>query len=215
MSTEGLVANIQEKLNRPDDDDMFSFPRDYHSALSQAYRKLYRKVARKRPEILVTTTPVLSLDGGNTFVLPFDHFGEMVLFREPGPPSGQVFMPALPEGFGNYHLTGRTVNFKSPYSGTLYVHWTPDQVGLIDADNDSQLPSYCDYYLIYEACGIMAGKPGFMGDRSYFEGKAISEWLGDTRDPSDDGILGIISNLEAYQGLESAGELYYNDGGGY
>lgn len=206
MSPEELVAEMLERMNRPDDDDLFEFPQSYYGALTQAKRKLRRKIARSRSEILYTTDIFTSSDGGTTFTLSDDHLGELVLFRDPGPGKVKPFIPGLPEGSGHYYIDKRTIKFLSPYSGTLHVRWVPAAtVAINDSVTDSGLPVYCDDFLIWEACGIMAGTPGFMGDRSYFEGKAIQEWKGDPRDESDEGILGILKNQDAYQGMESSG----------
>lgn len=208
MTTEQMALEMVRRLNRPEDDDLFEFPREYHSALSQAHRYYYRLFANHRPQLIYSNTTLTSSDSGSTFVLADDHHGEMLLFRSPGPPTGQVVVPSNPENGGHYWQEGRNIRFITPYNGTLYVRWCPATITDLDNANDSVLPSYCDDAIIERACYILAQKPGFLGNPDVYKNNAATEWTGDRDDPSDMGVLGIISRQSAHQAWEGADDSF-------
>lgn len=207
MTAEQMALEMVSRLNRPDDDDLFSFPDEYYSKLSQAHRYYRRLFAQHRPELIYSNTTLTSSDGGSTFVLTDDHYGEMLLYRAPGPPQGRVFVPTQPEGSGHYWQEGRNIRMLTPYDDTLYVRWVPATVADLAPENsDSTLPAYCDDAIIERACYLLAQKPGFLGDPNVYLRNSIREWTGDPDDPSDMGVLGIISRQSAHQAWEGSGD---------
>jgi len=202
MTTEQMAAEMKRRLNRPDEDDLFEFPLDYQSYLSQAHRHFYKQTAQHRPTFLYASTTVASTDGGNTFLLTDDHYGEILLFRDPGPPNGRPFVPSLPEGAGNFWQEGRNIRMLTPYTGTLYVRWIPATIVDLDQDNDSLLPSYFDDAIIEWACFLAGQKPGFLGNPEVYKANAMREWSGEPSDPSNMGLLGIIMRQSAHQAWE-------------
>ena len=208
MGTEQMVQEMLTRLNRPEDDDLFEYPLDYYGALSRSHRYYYRKFAEHRPDLIYQATTLTSSDSGSTFTLTDDHYGEMLLFRSPGPPNGRIFVPSTPEGSGHYWQEGKTLRFLSPYDGTLYVRWCPATVSDLSQTSDSVLPSYCDDAIIERACYYLAQKPGFLGDPEVYKANARREWMGETDDPSDMGVLGIISRQSAHQAYEGVDDVY-------
>jgi len=175
---------------------------EYYGYLSQAHRHFYKLTAQHRPEFIYATATLTSSDNGSTFTLTDDHYGEILLFRAPGPPTGRPFVPSTMSGTGHYWQEGRALNFTTPYNGILHVRWIPATVAALDEDNDSLLPSYYDDALIEWACFLAAQKPGFLGDPGVYKENANREWRGDDSNPGDMGILGIISRQSAYQAYE-------------
>lgn len=208
MNTEQMVQEMVERLNRPEDDDLFEMPREYHTALSRSHRYYKRKFVEHRPDLIYESTTLTSSDSGETFLLTDDHLGELLLFRSPGPPNGRPFVPSTPEGNGHYWQEGRTLRFLYPYDGTLHVRWVPATIPDLDQGRDSQLPSYCDDAIIERACYYLAQKPGFLGAPEVYKANAAREWRGEPDDPSDMGVLGIISRQSAHQAYETLGGFY-------
>jgi len=202
MNTEQMAQEMRRRLNRPDEDDLFEFPLSYHGFLSQAHRHFYKLTAQHSPGFLYATDTLTSSDGGATFTLTDDHFGELLLYRSPGPPRGQPLVPAIPEGAGHYWQEGRTLNFIAAYPDTLYIRWIPATITALDQDNDSVLPSYYDDAIIEWACFLAGQTPGFLGNPDVFKQNALREWRGEQDNPGDMGILGIISRQSAYQAWE-------------
>jgi hypothetical protein len=207
MTTEQMAAEMKRRLNRPDEDDLFEFPLDYFGYLSQAHRHFYKLTAQHSPGFLYAVTTLTSSDGGNTFTLTDDHYGELLLFHTPGPPTGRPFVPALPEGDGHYWQEGKTLYFLSPYSATLYVRWIPATVADLGQDTDSVLPSYYDDAIIEWACFLAGQKPGFLGNPEVFKANALREWRGEEDNPADMGVLGIISRQSAHQAYEGVSDM--------
>lgn len=219
MTTDEMVAKMLLRLNRSAEDDLFAYPSEYESALTDAHRYVYHKIATQRPEMLETTTTITSDDGGNTFTLPSDHYGEIKLYRSPGPPNGLALVPSLPGGPGHFWLQGKTVKMNVAYDGTIYLVYTP----VLDSSQDlvtaatggaggavnSLLPLYCDEAIIWWGCNLLAMKPGFLGDPAVFERNFEREWKGKEDDPSDSGILGIIMRQSAYQAYEGIDDTLY------
>lgn len=209
MTTEQMALEMQRRMNRPEDDDLFGFPDEYYAALSQAHRYYRRLFAQHRPDLIYLSDTLTSGDGGNTFTLADDHYGEMLLFRSPGPPTGEPMVPSSPESAGHYWQEGRTIHMIYKYDGTMYVRWVPATIADLGGDNsDSTLPEYCDDAIIERACYLLAQKPGFLGNPEVFKTNALREWSGDPDDPSDMGVLGIISRQSAHQAYEGAGDYY-------
>lgn len=206
MTTEQMVEQMVRRLNRPADDDLFEYPLEYYSALSEAHRYYYRLFAAHRADLIYQTTTLTSSDGGQTFTLADDHYGEMLLFRTPGPPNGRPFVPSNPEGAGHYWQEGRTLHFLTSYDNTLHVRWVPAAVPDLDGDSDSLLPAYCDDAIIQWACFVLAQKPGFLGNPQVFQANSIREWSGDQNNPADMGVLGIISRQSAHQAWEGSSD---------
>jgi hypothetical protein len=206
MSTEQMALEMARRLNRPDADDLFAFPSEYYNALSQAHRYYYRLFAGHRPRLIYTSATLTSSDGGDTFLLTDDHYGEMELYRSPGPPNGRPLVPSNPEGSGHYYQEGRTITMITPYSNTLYLRWVPATVADLDEDNDSLLPAYADDAIIEWACYLLAQKPGFLGNPEVYMANSLREWAGDPNNPADMGVLGIISRQSSHQAWEGADE---------
>jgi hypothetical protein len=206
MTTEQMAWEMVQELNRPEEDDLFVFPDEYYKALSKAHRYYRRLFAAHRPDLIYDATTVATTDGGETFLLTDDHYGEMLLFRSPGPPSGRPMVPSTPEGGGHYWQEGRTIRMLSTYDGTLYVRWVPATVTALDGSNDSTLPVYCDDAILQRACFYMAQKPGFLGNPEVFKANSQTEWAGDPSDPADMGVLGIIMRQSAHQAYEGVSD---------
>jgi hypothetical protein len=206
MNTEQMVLEMVRRLNRPDDDDLFEFAREYQQALSQAHRYFYRLFASHRPQLIYTAATKTSSDSGATFDLGDDHYGEMELYRSPGPPNGRMLIPSTPEGSGHYWQEGQTIRMLNDYNDTLYIRWCPATITDLDNDNDSVLPAYCDDAIIEWACYLLAMKPGFLGNPEVFKANALREWAGDNDNPADMGVLGVISRQSAHQAWEGSGE---------
>lgn len=197
-----MVAEMVRRLNRPQDDDLFEYPLEYYQALTRAHKRAYRQVAQHRPQLLYTNTELTSLDGGTTFTLTDDHYGEMEVYRDPGPPRGEVLVPTNPEFGGHYYVDGRDLKMLYAISSSIHIRWVPRTIADLDEDTDSLLPAYCDEYIIEWACYLLAQKPGFLGDERTFYMNAMREWRGDPEDPSDMGILGVISRQSSHQAYE-------------
>lgn len=208
MTTEQMAIEMAQRLNRPDDDDLFSFPDEYYAALSKAHRYYVRLFAMHRPELIYSSTTATSSDGGYTFSLTDDHYGEMLVFGSPGPPTGRVFVPSTAEGRGHYWQEGKTLRFLNPYSNTIYIRWVPATISDLDGDTDSGLPAYCDDAIIERACYYLALKPGFLGNPEVYLQAALREGSGDPSDPADMGVLGIISRQSAHQAYEGGSDDY-------
>lgn len=209
MNTEQMVQSMRTRMNRPEDDDLFEAPLDYYEALSRAHRYYYRKFAEHRPELIYQATTLASSDGGETFLLTDDHYGQLLLFASPGPPRGEVFKPSTFEGAGHYIQEGRNLRFHYKYPNTLYVRWCPATVADLGDASDSVLPSYCDDAIIERACYYLAQRPGFLGDPEVFKANAAREWRGELDDPSDMGVLGVISNQSAHQAYEGLSDEHW------
>jgi hypothetical protein len=206
MNAEQMAWEMAQTLNRPDEDDLFAYPDEYFRALSKSHRYFRRLFAAHRPQLIYSNTTLTSSDGGNTFTLPDDHYGEMLLFGSPGPPQGRVFVPSDPESNGHYWQEGREIRMLTPYPDTLYVRWVPATVADISNDEDSTLPSYCDDAIIQRACYYLAQKPGFLGNPEVYKANSEEEWGGDPNNPADMGVLGIISRQSAHQAWEGSGD---------
>jgi hypothetical protein len=208
MDTEQMAQEVANRLNRPDDDDLFDFPGEYYRYLSQAHRKFYGLFASHKPDLIYQATTATSSDGGRTFVLDDDHYGEMLVFESPGPPDGRPLVPSMPEGNGQFWIEGRNLRFLYSQSSPIYIRWCPATVADLDGDSDSVLPAYCDDAIIEWACYLMAQKPGFLGNPQVYKDNAMREWRGDDDNPSDMGILGIISRQSAHNPWEGDGGIH-------
>lgn len=204
MTTAELVAEVKEALNRPADDDLFDSPGDFHEALTRAQRHFVQKVAVHYPDLVREDATLTSADGGDTYVLPDDHFGELDVWEPPGPPDGRLLEPSLPEsGRFGYWQQGRTIHLTSTKDfNPLHIRWIP-ATQVVDAVNDPSLPEYFREAYIFRAAYELAKKPGYLSeDPRFFKRLAINEWSGDPEDDSDTGIIGMLKNQQAYQGLE-------------
>lgn len=210
MRTDEMVARVKGPLlNRPDEDDLFLFPDDYYGALTQAANWVYRKIAAHYPELLYQTTIATTEDGGQTYALPDDHHGEIEIWTPPGPPRGYMLYNVLPDSAqAGFYLEGRKIvlTFPQLYAPGLYIRWMPASVPRLNDQTNSPLPVYCDEMVCLRAAYELAGRPGFGGNPDEFRVKANREWAGDSDDPSDTGILGILSRQAATQGNQTASD---------
>lgn len=210
MTTSDLVSRLKnEELNRPSDDDLFTDPDDYHGALTKAQRYFYRRTASHYPGVLVTEKgPISSDDDGRTYDLGDDHYSEMEVWTPPGPPTGTIIPPAVPEsGDFGYYTEGQLLKLtrKKDYSPGIYIRWVPATVPPVDNNNDPTLPNYFEDALVFRAAYHLAKKPGYLGDPDSFKDDAREEWAGDPEDPSDAGLLGTLSRQSAHRGREGRG----------
>jgi hypothetical protein len=197
VKTQELVEEVVRLLNRPTEDSLFDYPNEHHDALNRAIRKARRLVAQHFPNLLYESTTLTSSDGGNTFTLSDDHLGEIQLWRSPGPPKGILLMRTDAWGGGDYWIEGRDIKFTVPMTvEPLYVSWIPASHTNVNKGNDPTLPDYFRDWIANQAAAYMARKPGYLGDYSAFEARALNEWGGDRRDPSDLGILGTLKRQD-------------------
>ena len=209
MGTTELIASLKGPiLNRPTDDDLFTSPGDFEEALTRAEAYWYRQVATHYPDLLkVVSSAISSSDGGVTYALGDDHYGELEVWTPPGPPTGQPIVQTLPEStvFG-FYIQGQNLKmtFAMDYSPGIYLSWVPATlVALTDASVDPHLPAYFEDAYLYRAAYYLAQKPGFIGDPGYFKSLATQEWDGDSDSMSDAGILGTLSRQYAAGGYQS------------
>jgi hypothetical protein len=211
-SVEELALNVRDMhLNRPEEDDLIQYPDEYYRAMSKAHRRIYRKIAKANPKVLVTETTFTSSDSGLTYELGDFHFGEMEVYAPPGPPVGERIYPANPDSnYFGWWIDGTTLRFtiQQLYS-PLYVRWAPETVDDVDPGTAHLLPAFCEDMLEYETAKILADKPGIAINPAKFEGLANAEWKGRPSDESDTGILGILKRQAASQGIETAAGLGY------
>jgi hypothetical protein len=211
MTTVEMAEYVRDELlNRMSEDDLFAYPDDYHAALTRA-AKFYRdRIASHYPELLYETDPVSGDSAGEVYAMDDDHMGELEVWTPPGPPSGYLLSNVLPDsGVFGYYVEGRNIILTSPrvYTPGLYVRRVPATFTDLDGTNNSPLPSYCDEVICQRAAYLMAKKPGFLGNPRLYEEEAIKLWSGDRSDPSDMGVLGIISRQNATQGHQTAADL--------
>lgn len=208
MNTDEMVTRVKDELlNRPDEDDLFLFPDDYYSALTRSARYYYKQVAGHYTDLLYVTQVVTSSDGGESYDLPDDHFGEMEIWLPPGPPRGAMLVNVLPDaGRLGFYTEGRKIRLTVArlYTPGLYVRWVPATVATLNDSRNSPLPSYCDEAVCLRAAYEMAKRPGCLADADDFARRARTEWSGDPDDRSDMGVLGIISRQAATQGEQTA-----------
>jgi hypothetical protein len=209
MDTTDLIADLKGPiLNRPTDDDLFTSPGDFEKALTRAEAFWYRQVATHFPDLLkVVSSAVASVDGGESYLLTDDHYGELEVYTPPGPPTGQNIVQTLPEStvFG-FYVEGRKLKltYAKDYSPGIYVRWVPATlVALTDAAINPSLPDYFRDAYLYRAGYYLAQKPGFIGDPGYFKALAAQEWDGDQDSISDAGLLGTLSRQYAAGGFQS------------
>jgi hypothetical protein len=204
VTTPEATERLREALNRPQDDDLFVYPDEYYTALSKAQRYYYRQIAQHAPELLYVTTTITTADSGRTYDLDADHYGEIELWAPPGPPTGDLIYPSLPEQrrYGWYIEKQKVkLTVAKVYSPGIYVRYIPANPTDVDGDTDPLLPNYFDEALIARAAYGMALKPGFLGDPRAFKKLARDEWSGDPDDPSDLGLLAILKNQATLSGL--------------
>jgi len=211
MTATEMAAYIRDELlNRPSEDDLFTYPTSYYAALTTA-AKFYRdRIASHHPELLFEIETFDGDAAGEVYALDDDHMGEMEVWTPPGPPSGYMLSNVLPDsGLHGYYIEGRDIVLTSPrvYTPGLYVRWIPATFEALDSDTNSPLPSYCDEMICQRAAYIMSRKPGFLGNSSLYENEAIKLWSGNPDDPSDMGVLGILSRQNATQGHQTAADL--------
>jgi hypothetical protein len=219
MNTSDLVDDLRNTLNRPDGDDLFEFPADYHTALSRANRHFIRKTVAIYPELLYESATVTSSDSGATYDLTDDHLGELQVWAPPGPPRGLLLLPSMPYGNGNYWLEGRKIKMVTNkyYSQGLTILWVPATIADLGNDVNSPLPDYFRDAMVAQAAAYMVRKPGIALDPDTFFYRARNEWSGDARDASDVGIIGILRRqnaMGAYQTVESGYHPWYHGMGG-
>jgi hypothetical protein len=209
MLTADLITALKGRiLNRPTDDDLFADPGDYEAALTRAEAFWYRQVATHYPDLLkVTSAAIASSDGGRTYPLTDDHYGELEVFTPPGPAQGQTIVKTLPESsvFG-FYIEGQNLKltFIKDYSPGIYVRWTPSSLTALESGvQNPVLPAYFEEAYLYRAAFYLAQKPGFIGDPNFYNAQAMAEWDGDPNSMSDAGILGTLSRQYAAQGYES------------
>ena len=203
---EEMAQNVRILLNRPDDDDLFQWPEEFLEAFNKAHRRIYRKVAQANPAVLVTETTKTTSDSGLTYDLEDHHFGQLEVWAPPGPPTGMMIPPALPNSsYFGYWVDGTDIRFtrQTVYS-PLYIRWVPVTVAVVPPGGDHALPAYCEDMLEYDAAYIMAGKEGFAGNPMKYRELSNREWKGSDDDVSDMGILGILKRSGAAQGFEAA-----------
>jgi hypothetical protein len=176
--------------------------------LTRAEAYWYRQVATHYPDLLkVVSSAISSSDGGTTYALGDDHYGELEVWTPPGPPTGQPIIQTLPESsvFG-FYVQGQNLKltFEKDYSPGIYLVWVPATLtALTDASEDPHLPAYFEDAYLYRAAYYLAQKPGFIGDPDYFKQKAAQEWDGDAESISDAGLLGTLSRQYAAGGYQS------------
>lgn len=200
-----MLDRLVELLNRPVDDDFFTHPTEHYTALSEANRYYYRQCCLKRPERFRTVTAVSPDDStGETYSLPYDHFGKMRVFTPPGVRTGDELFPAS-AGLrrDGYYTVGSKLYMINPrvYDPGIYLLWTPATVTDLDADNDSTLPVYMHECVVWRAAALMAQKPGSLMDPSSYQMKADEYWRGNDRDPSDSGALGTLIHQDEHGGV--------------
>jgi len=201
---ERLVQEVQQLLNRPDEDDLFVFPEEYFEKMSVAHRRIRGKITEHAPGLLVTTDTFTSTDGGETYELGDYHFGNLEVYAEPGPPNGERIPPASPDSaYFGFWIDGTTLHLTLARDYTLYVRWVPETISDLDAENDHTLPRFCEQMLVYETAYLLAQKRGFAGDPNEYRALSNKEWHGDPTDPSDVGILGRIKKNAAGRGYET------------
>lgn len=209
MTVAQMVAELRDEvLNRPADDSLFDDPGDYEGALSKAHRYFYRKAAVHAPELLYVTATVTGDAEGRRYTLSDDHFGEIEVWNETGPPNGLRYLPARPDSdVVGYYLEGRDIVLtrKRVHTPGLKVRWVPSTVAdLATGGQQSLLPTYFDDALIFYAASLLAAKPGSMLNSGYFRGLAMAEWRGSPDDPSDYGLLGQLKRQMLDTGYQSA-----------
>lgn len=197
MKTQQLVEEVVRLLNRPEEDDLFDYPTEYHAALTRAYRHFRMKVAQVYPYLIYERATVTSSDGGNTFTLADDHYGEMQVWDVNGPPNGYLLTPSDPYGGNDFWMEGRNIKMIYPYKNDLTVLYVPATTTALDDANDPTLPEYFFEPMANQAAAYLARKPGYLGDPEVFFLRARNEWSGDGRDPSDNGILGSLRRQSA------------------
>lgn len=205
MQASEMLEVLQRKVNRPEQDDFFDYPDEFYAALTEAADSLRRRAVHQAEDLFREeyATPLTAQDStGETYLLPDDHFGEIMLFTPPGPRRGELLPPVnhYPVNRVGYFQNGRTIKLTRPkvYSPGLYLVWIPKNTDPIDQNNDSPLPSYFDYAIIYEAARILAEKPGSLINSAGFKARADAEWRGDPDRLDDTGILGILARQRAY-----------------
>jgi hypothetical protein len=208
MTTDERVTYIRDELlNRPSEDDLFTSPTSFYDALTRAANHYYQKVAAHFPELLYQTETVTSDADGDTYTLSDDHIGELEVWAPPGPPSGRQLSNVLPDsGAFGFYIEGRDLRLTHArvYSPGLYIRWVPATVTPLDATTASPLPLYCEEAECLHAAYLLSKKPGFLGNPEDFRIRARNAWAGDPDDPSDMGVLGIISRQAATQGHQTA-----------
>lgn len=208
MTTDERTEYIRDELlNRPSEDDLFTFPDDYYAALTRAANFYYGKVASHLPEMFYQTDLVTSNAAGDTYAMDDDHMGELEVWLPPGPPSARQLSNVLPDsGVFGFYLEGRNIRLtrRRVYTPGLYVRRVPQTIDELDADTNSPLPLYCEEAECLYAAYLMANKPGFLGNKEDLKRRAREAWSGDKEDASDMGVLGIISRQAATQGHQTA-----------
>jgi len=207
--TEDLAAVLRsEIMNRPEEDDLFAFPESYYEALTRAHKWLRNKVAKSAKGVLSATTTVTTSDDGDTYDLTDDYIGEIEVWEPPGPPTGHRIMPAVPEstyrgfwleGVGasqKIHLTDAKV-----FTPGLYVRGVTASASALDEDNEHTLPEYMEDCLLYRAAYLMSMTP------ARFKAMYLSEWRGDSDDPSDTGIAGQLARMRDNEGIMTGTDL--------
>jgi hypothetical protein len=199
-----------QDLNRPDEDDMFTDPGDYYTAINQAVRKARQKVAAIDPQSLLQVDTVTSSDDGETFdladvsgVTTGDHYGELEVWTPPGPPDGYQLGETYPgSGIEGYYFQGNVLHLTYPkdYDPGLYVRWIPRDFTEADADNNPDIPALFDDYLRYQAAAELADRPGVAVESQRLREKARIEWRGDPNDPSDAGLLSTLRRSSSTSG---------------
>jgi hypothetical protein len=211
MKTLDLIAELVGPiLNRPTDDDLFTDPTDYEAALTRAEAYWYRMVATHYPDLLkVESSVITSADGGETYLMTDDHYGELEVYTPPGPPDGQIIVKTLPESqsFG-FYVEGKKLKltYKKDYNPGIYLRWVPATLTALKSTTtevDPSLPAYFHDAYLFQAAYYLAQKPGFIGDAEFFAQKAIAEWDGNPNSISDAGLLGTLSRQYAAGGYES------------
>lgn len=213
MTTNERAAHIRDTLlNRPTEDDLFTFPTDYYNALTRAANYFRSKVASHFPELFYETAVVTSNAAGDTYALSDDHMGELEVWLPPGPPSGRQMSNVFPDsGAFGFYVEGRNIRLTRAkvFDPGLYVRWVPQTVTPLDDTHNSPLPLYCEEAEMLYAAYLLAQKPGFLGDKEDLRVRAIRAWSGDPDDPSDMGVLAIISRQAATQGHQTAAGVGY------
>lgn len=204
--SETLAHRIRTSiLNRPAEDDMFSFPEEFYEAMSRAHDRIRRKVADHAPDLLTQGDTITTSDGGESYDLTDFPLGGLLVYEPPGPPSGLRLYPALPESnYFGFWVEGSTLYLTLAHEyDPLYITWMPETADPISAETNHTLPRYCEDLLAYTAAGILAEKEGFAGNPEKFHALATKEWSGDRRDPSDTGILSRLKRSSMNAGFET------------